>query len=101
MHCSLHKGCIGGTGRYLLPRPSGEEEGVVLGVARYRVLYCSCVALVILFCCHGNIFIESQEQLRKAIPKYANIDQRPPFTYASLIRQVCGRGLAQWEWHNY
>lgn len=33
-------------------------------------------------------FVESQEQLRKAIPKYANIDQRPPFTYASLIRQV-------------
>ena len=22
------------------------------------------------------------------MPRYANIDQRPPFTYASLIRQV-------------
>ncbi|CAI8030048.1 Forkhead box protein P4 [Geodia barretti] len=31
---------------------------------------------------------ESQEALRKAMPRYSNIDQRPPFTYASLIRQV-------------
>ena len=31
---------------------------------------------------------ESQEALRKAIPRYAKLDQRPPFTYASLIRQV-------------
>ena len=34
------------------------------------------------------LYIESQEALRKAMPRYANIDQRPPFTYASLIRQV-------------
>ena len=43
----------------------------------------SCIFLLLLIC-----LPESQEQLRKAIPKYANIDQRPPFTYASLIRQV-------------
>nr|CAE51211.1 forkhead foxP [Suberites domuncula] len=33
-------------------------------------------------------FDESQDALRKAIPRYSNIDQRPPFTYASLIRQA-------------
>lgn len=31
---------------------------------------------------------ETQEALRKAIPRYSKIDQRPPFTYASLIRQA-------------
>ena len=35
-----------------------------------------------------SLCTESQEQLRRAIPKYANLDQRPPFTYAALIRQV-------------
>lgn len=35
-----------------------------------------------------HVHTESQEQLRRAIPKYANLDQRPPFTYAALIRQV-------------
>ena len=38
---------------------------------------------------HTHTHTESQEQLRRAIPKYANLDQRPPFTYAALIRQVC------------
>lgn len=33
-------------------------------------------------------FLETQEALRKAIPRYSKIDQRPPFTYASLIRQA-------------
>lgn len=33
-------------------------------------------------------FDESQDALRKAIPRYSQIDQRPPFTYASLIRQA-------------
>jgi hypothetical protein len=34
------------------------------------------------------IFLETQDALRKAIPRYSVIDQRPPFTYASLIRQA-------------
>ena len=43
------------------------------------------------------IHAETQEALRKAIPRYAKIDQRPPFTYASLIRQVHSLGIEQFN----
>ena len=32
--------------------------------------------------------LETQEALRKAIPRYSQINQIPPFTYSSLIRKV-------------
>ena len=56
---------------------------ILLLIVWLLVADCSCLCVCLWSCA------ETQEALRKAIPRYAKIDQRPPFTYASLIRQVC------------
>lgn len=68
--------------RHRQSRPASERPSpVALDGEESSTEYLSCSNVI--------AYTETQEALRKAIPRYAKIDQRPPFTYASLIRQVC------------
>ena len=70
-------------------------ESVVLLLLPHQCL--EVLLLILPFFSHPfPFYAESQEVLRKAIPRYSNVDQRPPFTYASLIRQVCVWCVGVW-----